>query len=48
MRKLIVSIVSLSFFASMLAGCASMTPNSTWAPRDVGESTSAPRQAPAR
>ncbi len=48
MKKLVLSIVSLSLLASMLGGCASMTPNSAWAPRDVGESTSAPRQAPAR
>ena len=49
MRKLVIAIVSLSFVGSMLGGCATMTPNSAaWSPRDVGESTSAPRQAPAR
>lgn len=48
MRKLVASLVSFALFTSMLAGCASMTPNSAWSPRDIAESTHAPSQTPPR
>jgi hypothetical protein len=41
MRKLVASTLSFAFFAIVLAGCAS-APRSSWSPRTINESTSAP------